>query len=271
MRDGLFSHRHNLAKPSSAIQYDSIDLRLRNRIWDFISSFMQVMIESPNWIDTPDSEYLLAVAIHVEFFGEPTDTLSDYPADWLEELREKYFESKWFHVYDLLEFVLLHVNSTDIDNDINRTLEREFSGYRCINHRIVPISSPAEIQSLNESIQSNALGVAQHISMAIQTLSNRDKPDYRAVVRESILAVESAARHVTGTPKATLGDALKRIKELHPALSRSYSNLYGWTSDAEGIRHALLDDKVTISADLAKYMLVSCSGFANYLISIEST
>jgi len=51
------------------------------------------------------------------------------------------------------------------------------------------------------------------------------------------------------------------------SLKRAFDSLYGYTSSAEGIRHALLDDKSTLSFEDAKFMLVSCSAFVNYLIS----
>jgi restriction endonuclease Mrr len=57
---------------------------------------------------------------------------------------------------------------------------------------------------------------------------------------------------------------LERQRKLHPALKATFSNLYGYTSDADGIRHALLgEDRVTF--DQAKFMLVACSAFTNYV------
>jgi len=41
------------------------------------------------------------------------------------------------------------------------------------------------------------------------------------------------------------------------------------TSDADGIRHALLDES-KLGYDEAKFMLVSCSAFVNYLLSKTS-
>jgi hypothetical protein len=40
--------------------------------------------------------------------------------------------------------------------------------------------------------------------------------------------------------------------------------MYGYTSDAEGIRHALLEEPTLEQAD-AIFMLVTCSAFVNYL------
>jgi hypothetical protein len=42
------------------------------------------------------------------------------------------------------------------------------------------------------------------------------------------------------------------------------SALYGYTSDSSGIRHALQDEPNLDFVD-AKFMLVACSAFVNYL------
>jgi len=61
---------------------------------------------------------------------------------------------------------------------------------------------------------------------------------------------------------------VKKLKdkgvEIHPAFEGALEKMYGYTSDAQGIRHALLDESTLDSAD-ALFMLVSCSAFVNYL------
>jgi hypothetical protein len=66
-----------------------------------------------------------------------------------------------------------------------------------------------------------------------------------------------------------LSEALKKIKErgavsLHPALLGAFEKLYGYSSDAEGIRHALMDEP-NLTLDDAMFMLVACSAFINYI------
>jgi len=101
-------------------------------------------------------------------------------------------------------------------------------------------------------------------------LSDKTNPDYRNSIKESISAVESLCRLISGSNEATLGDALKKIEKknefkMHSALKNAFSNLYGWTSDAQGIRHSLMDEP-NLQFDDAKFMLVSCSAFIHYLI-----
>ena len=69
-------------------------------------------------------------------------------------------------------------------------------------------------------------------------------------------------------PKANLGECIKVVKNyvaVHPALEKAFSNLYGYTSDAGGIRHALTDESFLPTYADAKFMLVACSAFVNFL------
>ena len=74
---------------------------------------------------------------------------------------------------------------------------------------------------------------------------------------------------IVGTDKGTLGQLIKKLEDetaLHPALKNAFSNLYGYTSDEAGIRHALMEAKV-VSFDDAKFFLVACSAFVNLVDS----
>ena len=102
----------------------------------------------------------------------------------------------------------------------------------------------------------------------MKLLSDRQSPDYRNSIKESISAVESICKIVTNDEKATLGKALKIIEDklgLHPALKASLSQLYGYASDSDGIHHAMLQESNLSYID-AKFMLVACTNFINYLI-----
>lgn len=48
-------------------------------------------------------------------------------------------------------------------------------------------------------------------------------------------------------------------------MEQAFIKLYGYTSDEDGVRHGGIDFN-NVPAEDAKYMLVSCSAFVNYLI-----
>ncbi|MGH6983986.1 MAG: hypothetical protein ACREEI_07150 [Stellaceae bacterium] len=56
---------------------------------------------------------------------------------------------------------------------------------------------------------------------------------------------------------------------IHKARQDAFDKLYGYASDADGIRHALLDEEKLTYED-AQFMLVTCSAFVNYLIAVAS-
>jgi hypothetical protein len=72
---------------------------------------------------------------------------------------------------------------------------------------------------------------------------------------------------LTGEPNYSLGKALNKLKgkifiprELEEALHK----LYGFTSNADGVRHAVFDEP-NLSLREARFMLVTCSAFVTYL------
>jgi hypothetical protein len=56
---------------------------------------------------------------------------------------------------------------------------------------------------------------------------------------------------------------------MHGALKSAFNKLYGYTSDEDGIRHAILEES-NVGFDEAKYMIVVCSAFVNYLTAKAS-
>jgi hypothetical protein len=110
--------------------------------------------------------------------------------------------------------------------------------------------------------------VSTHVEAALKLLSDKKAPDYRNSMKESISAVEALCKIIAKNDKATLAPALDAVTaklQLHPKLQEGFKALYGYTNDTHGIRHALKDDREPEVED-AKFMLVSCSAFVNYLI-----
>ena len=202
---------------------------------------------------------------------QPIDTIPQYFEYTLKELRSFFYDAKWYKVYDFVEFVAQNRPDEWKKNFItmvNVGLERENSAYRFVGDQLAEITSEAEIEAVESAMEYSSpyFGTRQHLKTALILLSDREKPDCRNSIKESISAVESLTKAITGSDKATLGAALKMLAtELYPALTKAFSSLYGYTSDTGGIRHALLDEDTVTKAD-AKFMLVSCSAFVGYLI-----
>ncbi|MGI8720100.1 MAG: hypothetical protein ACR2KF_06210 [Nitrososphaeraceae archaeon] len=71
----------------------------------------------------------------------------------------------------------------------------------------------------------------------------------------------------------TLGKALKQIErqgsiKLPASLKQAFEIFYGYSSTSQGIRHSYgLTEEPDLKQDDARYFLVTCSSFVNYLTS----
>ena len=155
----------------------------------------------------------------------------------------------------------------------NKCFEREYVGYRFVGTIIMPISDKYEINAIEETLSSRYQPVYDHISKANRFLADRDAPDYENSIKESISAVEAICEVLTGAngKEATLANMLKKLEKnggsIHGGLKAAFNMLYGYTSDANGIRHAGDIGGPASTFEEAKFMLVSCCAFINYLVA----
>ena len=259
-----FSQRKGLKPVAEVIQTKSMNSALRNSLWNALD------LRIWSRIDRYGGTEPFSQALWFRFFKKPIDSRPSSPYLIRKEIRRHFFGCEWFEVYDFLEFVVGHyqTSASDLAKYLNLVLERELSGYRFVSGHLTDITNAQELEMLETALTDSRFpGVDTHLQQALELYANRKNPDYRNSIKESISAVESMARIVSEKPKAKLGDALKAIEKrelLHPALKDGFIKLYGYTSDADGIRHAMLDDQKLTAAD-ARYFLLSCTSFINYL------
>ncbi len=263
-----FSIRQGYKTTISQLQTDGISTTLLNSIWN--------VLDVNIWQKPPYSTFMLRGIDFVKFyqalwfdhFKLPIDQIPDRISQTSLYIRNHFFKCEWYEVYDFVEFVLNYFKDEEANKNMNIILEREFSGYRYVGNFITPLTSEEEIKAVNDAIISDDFpGVKVHLQTALALFSNRQSPDYRNSIKESMSAVESILRVIAENANAKLKDVLKQLSKdnkIHPALESAFINLYGYTSDAEGIRHSLLDES-NLNPEDARFFLVSCSAFVNYL------
>ena len=169
-----------------------------------------------------------------------------------------------------MEHVLNIVKDEEHYRDANEILSKEGSAYRFVGDVIAPISNEMELAVVESTTKLSHpfLGAAQHIAQVVTLLSDRNNPDFRNSIKESISAVESAVRVATGRPKIDIEKGLKKLR-VHNQLEQAWKNMYNWTSDEDGVRHGIKEAPKVGMAE-ARYMVVACSAFVNYL-AVKST
>lgn len=261
-------------------QIDSIDNELRTSLWNaIVVNYINRSIDKSYYGYSIDSSiYPFFVKCWENNLIEPVDEIPQYSRDTVKYLKKYFFDSEWYKSLELIEDIV-NYGSNEVKDEYlkncNDYLIRENSAYRFVGNKLSQITSQVEIDAVENamSITTDIYGgVNEHLDRALILMSDKINPDYRNSIKESISAVESLAKKLSAKEKATLGEALNALEnkgiKLHGALKASFQSLYGYTSDAEGIRHALLEES-NLSIDDAKYMLVSCSSFVNYLIALD--
>lgn len=284
-----FSQRIGLIKVRDAIQVDSLDNETRVALWNVISPYLratQHVIESTTILE-----------IWTEVFHQTIDSIpkphSNFEASlsndelWYRYIKTSFLGAEWNRCLDLIEFLANDENRNRWDrqgigvfdyddvvapkpSEYNSILKKYMVGYRLVNGIFLRVTSEEEVDSVENAIESASASVKEQLNQALQNLSDREHPHYAKSIECAISAVESQCCILLGDDKVTLGDALKRLERqgvrLHGALKEAWNKLYGFTSDDAGIRHGSIQPS-DVDQDLAKFMLVACSAFVNYLIS----
>lgn len=198
----------------------------------------------------------------------------------MNQINRIWYAQQWYTYYDILEIILSFSVSdskliggnekekiSNFKNDVNKIFVEENIGNRIIDNQVVNITTEEEINEIEKAMDSIFDSVNNHLEKALSFYSDRKNPDYKNSIKESISAVESMCCIICGK-KVELGKALGKLEKngiyIHGAMKNGFQALYGYASDESGIRHGGIEDKEVTEED-AKFMLVSCSAFVNYL------
>lgn len=276
---GGFSERKGIKHFSDVIQINDLNIRTRNRIYNIIKEIF----------DELDYDYTYEINLRtffVEYIYKDLFSMSDRDLPghagnyaWDVIFNNIYAIIKDYDYIEVFTFIEGIVNCFQKMDQltysnyqykkrfidlISLIFKQENVNYRIIDGKITDIIDENQISSIEETLQNKYNTVTSHYSKSIELLYN--VKDYDNSIKESISTVEAMCQVITGNDKATLGDALKLLKyDIHPAMKSAFEKLYGYTSDANGIRHANGLGEGNSTFEEAKYMLISCSAFVNYL------
>jgi len=287
-----FSERIGKTLPKVKLQVASMDEDLRTGLWNIVHMRVIGYLESLPKRSSKTRDALRTAQLRLEgrqvqiaycarlfqdFFKWPVDSLdnSTFSAT-VRRIRDWFTKAEWYKVYDFIEWLAQNhaenVRMGEFTAECDEILAREVSGYRFMHGRneLVPISDQQEKKTIETALEDTEtkplLGCHEHLAKALTLFSRRENPDYANSIKESISAVESICRIITKTTD-TLGEAIKKLPfGLHPAFTKGISSLYGFTSDAGGIRHGNAGPPVTFDAADAKFLLVTASSFVHFLL-----
>lgn len=281
---GGFSDRAGLQSENTSLQLTELDDRTRMALRNTISRGLDAIVINNNELIMYRNRDIvlqhILKCILADIYLEKVNYSSFYDAEYVMNYVFKTItDDTYDSVLTVIEFVakLLHNSPYGKDarvyNTFNNVFEKEFVGYRFVDGLITPITDEIEVEEIDNAITFLNIQTKMHIRKSLEKLSDRENPDYENSIKESITAVESICSTIIGKG-ATLGEALKKLEgsglAIHPALKSAFITLYGYTSDGKGIRHSGQIGGKDATFEEAKFMLVSCCAFVNYLVGAMS-
>ncbi len=274
---GGFSERKGIKHFSDIVQIDDLNERTRNKIYTITKNVFD-LANGYNEIEDYIIEYIYEELFSLtkrdiprEMYSTNYSYVKVFDQVYSVIIEEEYSDVftfiegiiKCFYIIDRSNCSMLNLKNNYIER-IDYIFQSENVNYRIINEKITDIVDEQQISSIEETLNNPYKEVSRHYSKAIEQLYSLK--DFDNSIKESISSVEAMCQILTKNSKATLGDALKLLKDkIHPAMKSAFEKLYGYTSDANGIRHANGLGEGDSTFEEAKYMLISCSAFINYL------
>lgn len=258
------------------LQLEQLPRAARMRIWNVLYKHLKatsfVVYEvSQTYVGKPWRSIL--EALHVQHFVElPDEFTGEFNAS-CRQLREDVLHSEFRRVFAL---IVLIMQRPECPRSFVSMMDAEFKACQLAYMidpgpppAIVPATTRAEGDHLKanlKELRTAGLGAATtHLDAASKCINDGD---WRGSVHESISAVETVAKQISG--ENTLGKALvpllKRGVLPHTTLKKSLGSLYDYASAEPGIRHALAaEGEAKVTKDEALFMLGACAAWANYL------
>ena len=275
-----FSERHGYKNPAHVLEENDLPDALRNRIWNVLREvhFRYISDERRGYSTIFE---ILSRQLRHTYFKIPVDERSSNPRSERKFIRERYFQLQFPEFYEFLETMAGKEIASIYRRGDNRPIqftkrcntvfEQERARFRFVSNLVTRITSHEQMAEVEKAANTDEAG--SHIHQAIELYRDMTSPDYRNSIKESVSAVEATYRRLTGEKhkdiSAAIADMESKGVQLPKPLKAGFSNIYGWASGESGIRHALMDGDRTVTEAEARLMLVMCSAYVNYLLSLR--
>ena len=282
MLDQPFSRRHGYEPLPEAMRLEHLSEEFRIQIWNLVRSRL---VEVSRYIAGTtfflDDAKPFIERVLGRLTGRPEDEVNTDYKSTMAFVKNVVLTDNFYSVLDLLEIVCnddaIHAIKRPFARQVHHLFEHHAAPYRFDISRppfhFIPRGSKeqgeATQQALDTLRQAKMDGASAHLRKAAEAINGGR---YAESVGNSIHAVESVARLIDPNAAKTLVPALKSLKDRgvlnHDALAKAFSALYGYSSNEQGIRHALLDrSEANVGLDEAMFMYGACASFAAYLVS----
>ena len=206
--------------------------------------------EAPDWLRTYVVSEAQAVNIDIKIQRQMVCRMlyeTPDPGNWSSgNLEDEVFnlldKADWFYIYDYIEHICANLQQYGHDRlarfseRINEAFRQKGIGWKLVGGRIEvrgEESFEAFIKSAFAIAKSTGRATtSQELHQALADLSKRPAPDVTGAIQHAGAALECVARDVTGDPKATLGEIIKKFPNSFPSpLDEVAKRIWGFSSE----------------------------------------
>lgn len=271
-----FEQAEGLDPVPAQLKPKELSSRLRAGLWAAVHAALVQATQNLEWAKPVLKQPWRGMLqnLHIWHHHKPADEYSYQVEPQMKTLKAAVMHGPFEQVYGTLQYLLRCRDCPrQFHQDIKAVLAHCHAGYRLIDGpppTLVPVSSEEEARASVEAfVALNTSGAYQGAKVHfVSASSHLTEGEWRDAIRESMQAVESVARVITG--EKTFALALKVLEsrwKIHGALKAGFGKIYDYTSAEQGLRHPLLDDPTAAvdEAD-AMFMFGACATFVTYLI-----
>jgi len=271
-----FSIAQGYDKIPQPLKLGELDQNARNLIWSVIYGSLaetRQRIAGSLWVIAPAWQSVVS-SYWVRNRKKPLDEFKPFFDKNVEFLKDLIFNLKINHVFDFLTLVLRHESTPpQVNEDLKQIFSEARLAYRIHDSTILPSATPqagaAIIQAISDA--DGYRGAQRHLLDAAEKINRREYDDS---VADSIHAVESVIRTQDPKSSKTLTRALDQVAKtthMHSKLKEALQNLYWYSCDEEGVRHAYFEKGDDVPEEVAVFMLTACAAFVSLLIESHRT
>ena len=189
------------------------------------------------------------------------------------ELRSLIDDCDWYRVYDAIEAIAASMRDDPFsyeyekfETELNEYFIENGIGWQLAKGLIEVRAGGAFERSTHQAtadLQEAGLNTTgNELHEALIDLSRRPEPDITGAIQHAMAALECVARAATGDSKATLGEIMKRYRDLMPRpLDEAVTKLWGFAS--ENARH--MNEGSALAFEEAELVVTTVASLCTYL------
>ena len=277
-RSLTFSQREGKTVLPDAMKLGDVPRRFRVVLWrEIYTRIKQEAVAGDHY--RKNSLMRAYISAYQEYVMEVYyDDIKRRPSEQSELMKSLIADGEYHQVLTLIEFILrgsLGRKDKSLHRAFLQIFEESPMAYFVDDPQESPTICPRQDKISGEVVagamnvirEGGLVGAKTHLTKAANFIN---EGRYEDSIVQSAHAIESVARAIAPDDCKTLKPALNSLERHeilnHRALKDAFLKLYGYTSDKQGLRHAILEDKgKPPDLDEAVFFYGACACFAAYL------